>query len=144
MGDKKPSDDKDAQALLAQHRLTVLELAETLGNVAEACRRHGMDRSSFYKWKRRYAILGLDGLKDFPPVHNAHPQATPPDVVEMIKRLSMLHPGFGCNKIQELLVSKGHNISSVTVHKILEFHSLNTKESRWKKCSQNMLTLSVI
>jgi hypothetical protein len=32
----------------------VLELAERLGNVAEACRRGGIDRTSFYDWKRRF------------------------------------------------------------------------------------------
>jgi hypothetical protein len=33
---------KDANAKLAHRRLTVLELAERLGNVAEACRRGGI------------------------------------------------------------------------------------------------------
>jgi transposase-like protein len=34
----------------------VLELAERLGNVAEACRRGGIDRTSFYDWKRRFQL----------------------------------------------------------------------------------------
>ena len=44
---------KDPGEKLAHRRLTVLELAERLGNVAEACRRGGIDRTSFYDWKRR-------------------------------------------------------------------------------------------
>jgi hypothetical protein len=44
---------KDAKEKLAHRRLTVLELAERLGNFAEACRRSGIDRTSFYGWKRR-------------------------------------------------------------------------------------------
>ena len=34
--------------------MTVLELAERLGNVSEACRRGGIDRTSFYEWKQRF------------------------------------------------------------------------------------------
>jgi transposase-like protein len=44
---------KDANEKLAHRRLTVLEPAERLGNVAEACRRGGIDRTSFYDWKRQ-------------------------------------------------------------------------------------------
>ena len=38
---------KDPGEKLAHRRLTVLELAERLGNVSEACRRVGIDRTSF-------------------------------------------------------------------------------------------------
>ncbi len=45
---------RDAETKLAQGRLSVLELAKELGNVAEACRQRGLDRTSFYEWKRRF------------------------------------------------------------------------------------------
>ncbi len=44
----------EAELKVAKQRLSVLELAEKLGSVSEACRRRGMDRSSFYEWKRRF------------------------------------------------------------------------------------------
>jgi transposase-like protein len=53
---------KDPSAKLAHRRMTVLELAERLGNVSEACRRGGIDRTSFYEWKRRFQLHGLDLL----------------------------------------------------------------------------------
>ena len=65
---------KDANEKLAHRRLTVLELAERLGNVAEACRRGGIDRTSFYDWKRRFSSRSLDGLKDLPPIAKSHPR----------------------------------------------------------------------
>ena len=43
---------KDPGEKLAHRRLTVLELAERLGNVSEACRRGGIDRTSFYDTPR--------------------------------------------------------------------------------------------
>jgi hypothetical protein len=51
---------KDANEKLAHRRLTMLGLAERLGNVAEACRRGGIDRTSFYDWKRRFQLKGLE------------------------------------------------------------------------------------
>ncbi len=40
---------RDAASKVAQQRLSVLELARELGNVAEACRQRGLDRTSFYE-----------------------------------------------------------------------------------------------
>ena len=84
--------EKDASAKLARQRLSVLELAQALGSVSEACRRRGMDRTSFYEWKRRFQTHGFAGLKDLPPIARSHPQTTPPEVVERIRELAL--PGF--------------------------------------------------
>ncbi len=64
---------RDAATKVAQQRLSVLELAKELGNVAEACRQRGMDRTSFYEWRRRFQTHGFEGLKDLPPIHKSHP-----------------------------------------------------------------------
>jgi transposase-like protein len=45
---------KDPAKKLAIQRLTVLQLAEQMGNISEVCRRTKMDRTSFYEWKRRF------------------------------------------------------------------------------------------
>lgn len=65
----------DTMSKVAQQRLSVLELAAELGSVAEACRRRGMDRTSFYEWKRQSQTRSFAGLKDLPPLQKTHPQA---------------------------------------------------------------------
>ena len=45
---------KDPAFKLAHKRLSLLELAESLGNVSEACRRGGLDHTSFCGYKRRF------------------------------------------------------------------------------------------
>ncbi|RIK28567.1 MAG: hypothetical protein DCC55_38600 [Chloroflexi bacterium] len=77
----------------ARHRLSVLELAERLGNVREACRQRGVSRTQFYESKRRFQTHGIEGLKDLPPIHKTHPQTTPPEMVERIPA----NPTRGCN-----------------------------------------------
>lgn len=71
-----------ADEKLGCQRLSVLQLAETLNNVSEACRQRGVSRTQFYEYKRRFQTHGMEGLKDLPPIHPNHPWATPPETVE--------------------------------------------------------------
>lgn len=48
----RKSPPRDAVSKVALQRMSVLELARALGNVADACRQR--DRTSFYEWKRRF------------------------------------------------------------------------------------------
>ena len=122
---------KDPVEKLAHRRLTVLELAERLGNVSEACRRGGIDRTSFYDWKRRFQLEGLEGLKDLPPIAKSHPMTTSPEVVARIEELALLHPAYGCNRIEALLALEGRRVSAITVQKILNDKGLGTRHERW-------------
>jgi hypothetical protein len=95
---------------LARKRLSVLELTKELGSVAEACRRSGMDHTSFYEHKRRFQLQGLEGLeglKDLPPVARSHQQTTPDEVVQQIVALALEHPAWGCNRISDHLALGG-------------------------------------
>jgi hypothetical protein len=122
---------RDADTKLAQSRLSVLELARELGNVAEACRQRGLDRTSFYEWKRRFQTQGFEGLKDLPPIHKSHPQTTPGPVVERIKALALEHPAYGCNRHEATLALEGRRVSAITIQKILNDHGLGTRIDRW-------------
>jgi transposase InsO family protein len=126
----------DAETKVARQRLSVLELAEKLGNATEACRRRGMDRTSFYEWRKRFEVQGLEGLKDLPPIHKTHPQTTPPETVERIKALALKHPAKGCAYLSGLLAREGINVSNVTVQEILNRHDLGSKRERWLALEQ--------
>jgi len=131
---------------IAKQRLSVLELAEQLGSVSEDCRRRGMDRTSFYEWKRRFQTHGLEGLKDLPPIHKSHPQTMKLEVEARIVELALAHPSYGCNKIEKLLSLEGPYVSNVTIQKILIEHSLGSRYDRWlaleKKSAEDGLELS--
>lgn len=87
---------------IARQRLNVLQLAEALGNVSEACRQRGMTRTQFYEYKRRFQTHGLEGLKDLPPIHKTHTQTTPPEIVEKIIDFSLQHPGWSCVRLSDM------------------------------------------
>jgi len=136
----------DVALKIAKQRLSVLELAEQLGSVSEACRRRGMDRTSFYEWKRRFQTHGLEGLKDLPPIHKSHPQTVKPEVQARIVELALAHPSYGCNKIEKLLSFEGPYASNVTIQKILIEHGLGSRYDRWlaleKKAAEQSIELS--
>jgi len=114
----------------------VLELAKELGNVAEACRQRGLDRTSFYEWKRRFQTQGFEGLKDLPPIHKSHPQTTPPEVVERIEALALEHPAYGCTRLEAMLALEGVRVSAITIQKHLNDNGLGTRIDRWLALEQ--------
>jgi hypothetical protein len=66
-----------AESKIAQGKMTLLQLAERLRNVSEACRRRGVSRSQFYEYKRAFQEQGLQGLVDRPPIPKSFPNETP-------------------------------------------------------------------
>lgn len=121
---------------LARHRLSVLQLAETLGSVSEACRQRGMTRTQFYEYKKRFQTFGFEGLKDLPPIHKTHPQTTPPEVVERILELALQHPSKGCNYLSHRLKLDGKAVSGPTIQSILDKHGMGSRFQRLLKLEE--------
>jgi hypothetical protein len=124
---------------LARHRLSVLELAQALGNVSTACRQRGMTRTQFYDYKRRFELQGLEGLKDLPPIHKSHSQTTSLEVVEQIVALSLEHPAWGCVRLSEHLKLQGISVSSPTIQNILIKHGMASKFDRLLKLQEQLV-----
>lgn len=130
---------KDPGEKLARQRLSVLELALTLGSVSAACRQRGVSRTQFYEYKRRFQEQGIAGLKDLPPIHKTHPQTTPPETVERILSLSLERPGWGCYKLSDYLKLQGVSVSGPTIQGILTKHGLGTKYERLLRLEERAL-----
>ena len=122
---------KDPLEKIARHRLGVLQLAENLGCVSEACRRSGMDRTIFYAWKKRFEEQGLEGLKDLPPIHHSHPFTTSQEDIAKILSAAEQYPGWGCTKISDYLKLEGCSVSSPVVQKILIRNGLASQFDRY-------------
>lgn len=131
---------------VARQKLSVLELALTLGNVSEACRIKDVSRTQFYEYKRRFQTHGLEGLKDLPPIHKTHPFTTPPEEVERLLVVSLEHPTWGCVKLSSMLKLEGITISSPTIQNILIKNGMASRFERLlkleEKAAQHALELS--
>ena len=85
----------------------VLVASEREVSKSAACREFGISRKTGYKWLRRYAELGLDGLVDRSRRPRSSPlQASGAVVVELV-RLRQAHPHWGPKKLRALLLRTG-------------------------------------
>lgn len=130
----------DAELRVAHQKLSVLQLAESLRNVSEACRQRGVSRTQFYEYKRRFQTHGIEGLKDLPPIPKSNPLTTPPEQVEKILALSLEHPTWGCNKLCDSLALEGIKISYPTIQNILNKHEMGTRYERLLKLEEYSLS----
>ena len=119
-----------AKKKIAQKRVTLLQLAERLRNVSEACRHHGVSRSQFYEYKRAFQERGFEGLIDRPPIPKSFPNETPPELKEKVIRLSLQHPARGPVQISDRLRLEGVTVSPSTVRNIWIKENMETRYKR--------------
>ena len=110
---------KTEQLRVTTWRSKVLQHAAALRNVARTCRRFGISRKSFYKWRRRFTEHGDAGLCDRPRTPRRSPRATAVDVISKIVYLRQ-HYHFGAGRIADYL-QRFHRVTIArsSVHSIL-------------------------
>ena len=106
-------------------RLEFVVLAGKEGaNIARLCRRFGISRKTGYKWLRRFAASGEDGLVD----QSRRPRHSPTQTVEAVEdailQVRAEHPVWGARKIRARLVQLQHEEwpSPSTITAILQRH----------------------
>jgi hypothetical protein len=95
------------EAKLIQRKLSLLELAEFLKNVSEACRIHGCSRQHFYDIKQSYESQGIEGLKERTRRKPCIKNRVAPEVEEEVVRVAF---EYLCTRIR-LMVSLEHPTS---------------------------------
>src|SRR5262249_9944392 len=115
---------KGEQARLTAWRLKLLRQAADERNVARVCRRFGISRKSFYKWKRRHAEHGDAGLCDRSRMPLGSPRALAGDAVSQILYLRQSYT-FGAGRITDSLRRFHQVVVAVSsVHRILTRHGM--------------------
>lgn len=76
-------------------------------NVAELCRRFSLSRKTAYKWLKRFAAEGEDGLKDRGRCPKTTPRRTPAEVEKQVIELRQEHPAWGPRKLKRRLEDLG-------------------------------------
>jgi transposase InsO family protein len=127
-----------AETKIAQGRLTLLQLAERLRNVSEACRQRGVSRSQFYEYKRSFQEFGFEGLKDRLPIPKTFPAETPADVKEKVIERSLDYPVRGPVFISDRLRLEGISVSPTTIRNIWIKEELETRYKRILRFEETM------
>lgn len=115
----------------AEHKLTLLQLAEKLGSVSAACRHMDYSRSQFYEIKRRFQLEGFQGLIDRPPIPKSHPHQKSQRLVDQVLTLTRQYPARSHLFIAAQLRLQGAQISAGTVRNIWKKRGLQRRFQRW-------------
>lgn len=112
-------------------RLRVLHAAEQLGNVSEACRRHGMSRTLFYRLRKRFEVYGADGVH---PKRQTAARGRPSPISVQVERqviaLAVAWPTCGPQWYSDQLARQGVPVAPTTIWRLLKRHQLGTRRLR--------------
>lgn len=111
---------------MAELRLDVLtEPLRSGETVADVCRRYGISRDTYYRYRRRYLAEGLDGLEDQSRRPRTSPVRIPPEVEVRICEMRRDHPRWGARRIRAELQREGTDPPAVsTIHQALRRNGL--------------------
>jgi transposase InsO family protein len=101
--------------------------------VADVCRRYGISRDTYYRYRRRYLTEGIEGLEDRPRKPKTSPAQIPAEVELRIVEMRTTHPRWGARRIRAELTREGIDAPAVsTVHQALRRNGLVATQPRHK------------
>jgi transposase InsO family protein len=118
------------QEKLVRNKLSLLELAEFLNNVSQACKINGVSRQHFYDIKKSYEEHGLEGLKDKTRRKPCHKNRVAAEVEEAVVAMAYEYPAYGQARASNELRKQGILISGGGVRSIWQRHNLETFKKR--------------
>lgn len=117
-------------------RFNLIHEKEWTGNtISSICKRYGVSRKTYYKWKNRYKQKGIDGLSDLSrrPHTIKYNKKITSEVEETILDLR-LTKRFGCSRIKfRLRKALRISLSTRTIYKMLKRHGLNILRCQYRK-----------
>ena len=114
-----------------KRKLSLLQLAEELGNVAKACKIMGYHRDTFYEVRRAFQTGGVANLIEHKRgPRNPHPNRVSAEIEERILAYCLERPTHGAARVANELRLQGLSVSSGGVRGVWLRHDLETRYKR--------------
>lgn len=127
------------RTLSIEEKLRILDLAQELGSIAEACRVAGISRPTYYAIKRVYERDGRAGLTPKPRRKPKMPNAFAEEIVHRILELSSRFPSYSSRRIAHRLGRDGLVVSDSGVRKIWQRHGLKARSGKSPLASSELV-----
>ncbi len=114
-----------------RRKLSLLKLAEELGNVSKACQIMGYHRDSFYEIRRSFQQGGVSALVEEKRGPRApHPNRVSAEIEARILDYALTKPTHGAQRVANELRLQGLTVSSSGVRGVWLRHDLETRTKR--------------
>ncbi len=127
------------------YRLRILQEAQRVGNVSATCRRHGVTRTVFYRWRARLDRYGPAGLH---PTRRRARRGRPPELTVVDERRvlaeALAWPTRGPQWVSDRVAERGLVIAPVTVWRVLRRHGLNQRRARLAVLEEQSATTGLL
>jgi len=121
---------------LVRSKMSLLELAEFLNNVSEACRLQGFSRQHFYDIKKLYKEGGMEALREKSRSKPNHKNRVAPEIEEAVVNIAIEYPAYGQLRASNELRKNGILISPGGVRSVWVRNDLETKKKRLKRLEE--------
>ena len=118
------------QEKLIRRKQSLLELAEYLRNISQACKINGVSRQHFYDIKTAYEEHGLEGLREKSRRKPCVKNRVAPEVEEAVVNMAYEYPAYGQSRAANELRKAGVLVSGGGVRSIWVRHGLETFKKR--------------